>query len=218
MARPTKEVTRPLLGAIPVPAVPAVGRPRRQVTGGVDLPGLDEIIEEARRKHEGDMHASSPPPAALADLPPTDPQENILTSPFIARVPPVDHIDLDSMVEDDLRQTAPVAPGALALPDEELGAEAEVDPGDDDGPRGIEVWRVVGEDGPGGTKADILRRIRAGELGPQDCVAAADGPDDERCWELAQVPEFKRYVMLFGRTGTSGDAARRPFWKRFKKP
>ncbi len=257
MARPGKEMTRPLIGAIPTP-LPAAApgpKPRRQVTGGVELPGFAEIIEEARKQDEADIEASSPPPASLADLPPTDPEENILTSPFVASLPAPDHVDLDSMFEDDLVQTGSVTPPPEAPAEYEMDLELQLDLGGpsppvpavveparatppptgnevleleldatamsagptDDGPRGIELWRILGEDGAAATKADILRRIRAGELGPHDRVARADEPDDDQSWELADVPEFKRYVMLFGRSGPPSDAGKRPFWKRFRR-
>ena len=271
---PNKEMARPLMGAIPTPlsigalppsAAPAGaanpgGKPRRQVTGGVELPGLDDIIREARQQEEADIEASAPAPAALAELPPMDPEQNILTSPFVASAQRADHVDLDSMLEDDLPQTRPVPPPpdavaapVSAMPSIDGGAQAddpflvprqapveepvasplpetgnelfeiELDVGSAaDEPlaaasRLIDLWRVIGEEGGTETKTDILRRIRAGELGPQSRVAASDERNDEQSWPLEEVPEFKRYVMLFGRTGLPADAAKKPFWKRFKR-
>ena len=80
-------------------------------------------------------------------------------------------------------------------------------------------WRVE-RDAPDAavhTRADILRRIRAGELGPEDRVARGEGGD---MVQLIEVPEFRRYALTFGgaakRPGKSA-GGKKSFWSRFKK-
>jgi hypothetical protein len=242
---------------------PGDTKPKRQVTGGVELPGLDQILEEARLQDEADVEASAPAPAAISNFAPMDPQENILTALLLKPEVAEDPVDLDSMLEGDLVNTTPsqsstAAPFLTPDPVVEIAGDSmplelsaldsgplellmlDSEPtssqsgnevveialeasGDDPAPMaaaslplGVDLWLVEDEDSAGETKADILRRIRAGELGPRDRVSPAD-PDDDRSWELAELPEFKRYVMLFGRTGAKVRSARGAFWERFRR-
>jgi len=99
----------------------------------------------------------------------------------------------------------------------ELDLEA-IEVSDQAAASGPEVrWRLEVDGERASDRATILKRIRNGELGPRD-LAAPEGSSDEPWRELSEIPEFRRYVMLFGRTGSPKDPTKDPFWKRVKRP
>ncbi len=180
----------------------ALGRPVAVVAPASGAPAGLVPLALAKAPSSGRTKVFDAPTTAdaqLAELPPLDPQDNILTS--AVSLPPSPEtageeasgggLELD--LEDD---EAPGRPGASSTEDR---------------------WVLEADEGRASDRATILKRIRNGELGPRD-LAAPEGSPDELRRELSEIPEFRRYVMLFGRTGSPKDPTKDPFWKRVKRP
>lgn len=187
---------------------------------------------------------ASPGPSVLAELSALDPQENILTSPVVAarRSPRTSPPPPEPAPEPPPPRASTPAPPAGAsepatedraprtfemvfAPDEpsERRPEGEgppVEATDDATVTGVGAWRLAcdGDQGLPQTRADVLRRMRDGELGQAERVAPADAPAG-RWWTLVEVPDFRRYAQLFGRPPGAAPTTggRRSFWARFRR-
>ena len=174
-----------------------------------------------------EYEASLPSNEALGLLMTGGSQPKLIPEPPLDLFDEVDPSDLDNRHTNPVHLPAPPAPPGPPRPPElepepeleldiapsaGLGPPATLDATVDDvsGPTDQWILRQDGDDGPPLSRADILKGIRYGQLGPDDEVRrAAGGP-----WlALADVKSFRRYVQTFAKGG-KGDG-KRPFWKRF---
>ncbi len=186
---------------------------------GIDLGSA----EAGAAKIDQSQDADEPAEPGVPEPEGHDPSLLVLDEPEEADV--LDSQDVAVITDTPLGEEA--APGAIVAPDLFVqtgrSPEVEEEPAAElleragaavtEGPQG---W-LIDKDGPDGTpvgRAEVLRRIRTGDLGPEDLVTPASSEDWDR---LEDIPAFSRYVNLYGRRGAAEPEGRKKgFWRRFK--